>query len=158
MLKSLAEFLKTGRISASSSDYDYSRHDEHELRLAVAVLLVEAATLEENYSEREQNVIGDLLTTRFDISDDERTALLELAQKTQSDAVELHRFTNTIKEKYSPEERVDIVEMLWEVAYADGVLHDYEAHLLRKVAGLIHVSDRDRGDARKRVLAKLGLE
>jgi len=50
-----------------------------------------------------------------------------------------------------------MMEMLWEVAYADGRLHEYEASLARQVAGLIHVSDRDNGAARKRVLARLGL-
>ena len=45
--------------------------------------------------------------------------------------------------------------MLWEVAYADGVLHDYEANLLRRVGGLIYVNDRERGDARRRVLARI---
>jgi uncharacterized tellurite resistance protein B-like protein len=66
-------------------------------------------------------------------------------------------FTRTIKDGYSPEDRVEIIEMLWEVAYADGVLHDYEANLLRRVGGLIYVSDQDRGDARKRVLTRMGL-
>ena len=47
--------------------------------------------------------------------------------------------------------------MLWEVAYADGALHDYEASLLRRVAGLLYVSDRDNGEARLRVMAKLGI-
>jgi uncharacterized tellurite resistance protein B-like protein len=50
-----------------------------------------------------------------------------------------------------------VIEMLWEVAYADGRLHDYEASLLRRVTGLLYVSDRDSGEARKRVLARLGL-
>ncbi len=47
--------------------------------------------------------------------------------------------------------------MLWEVAYADGILHDYEANLLRRIGGLIYVSDRERGAARRRVVARLGL-
>jgi len=50
------------------------------------------------------------------------------------------------------------VEMLWEVVYADGVLHDYEANLLRRIGGLIYVSDMDRGNARKRVMTRLGIE
>jgi uncharacterized tellurite resistance protein B-like protein len=48
--------------------------------------------------------------------------------------------------------------MMWEVAYADGALHDYEASLLRRVTGLLYVSDRESGEARKRVLARLGLQ
>ena len=50
-----------------------------------------------------------------------------------------------------------MIEMLWEVAYADGVLSKYEANLVRRIAGLIYVSDRDSGIARKRVMARLGI-
>ena len=53
------------------------------------------------------------------------------------------------------EERIELIEMIWEVVYADGELHDYEANLLRRLGGLLYVSDRERGDARKRVLARL---
>ena len=66
-------------------------------------------------------------------------------------------FTRVIKDRYSPEERVELVEMAWEVVYADGELHDYEANLLRRLGGLLYVSDKERGDARKRVLARLQL-
>ena len=57
-----------------------------------------------------------------------------------------------------PEERVGILELLWEVVYADGQLHDYEASLLRRVAGLLYVSDRESGEARLRVMGRLGTE
>ena len=50
-----------------------------------------------------------------------------------------------------------ILELLWEVGYADGQLHDYEASLLRRVAGLLYVSDRESGEARLRVMARLGI-
>jgi uncharacterized tellurite resistance protein B-like protein len=53
---------------------------------------------------------------------------------------------------------VELIEMLWEVAYADGVLDEYEDSLLRRVGGLIYVPDRERGEARRRVLKRLGLD
>ncbi len=62
-----------------------------------------------------------------------------------------------INESFAPAERVTVIEMLWEVAYADGILHDYEANLVRRVGGLLFVPDHDTGEARKRVLARLGL-
>jgi len=55
----------------------------------------------------------------------------------------------------SHEDRGHILEMMWEVAYADGVLEPHEDMLLRRIAGLIHVSDRERGEARQKALAKL---
>ena len=61
-----------------------------------------------------------------------------------------------IKDRFPHEERLELMEMLWEVAYADGVLHDFEASLMRRISGLIYVSDRDSGAARKRALARLG--
>ena len=71
---------------------------------------------------------------------------------------EWHGFTRAIKDGFSHAERVQLIEMMWEVAYADGALHDYEASLLRRVTGLLYVSDRESGEARKRVLARLGLQ
>lgn len=59
-----------------------------------------------------------------------------------------------IKDRFDEKERIRLVEMLWEVVYADGQAHDYEANLLRRIAGLIYVADRDSGAARKRVLAR----
>ena len=66
-------------------------------------------------------------------------------------------FTRVIKDRFSEDERVRMIEMLWTGAYADRRLHDYEASLVRRVAGLIYVADRDSGAARKRVLRRLGL-
>ena len=158
MLKSISNFLKTGRLVGDGADSGEAGHDPEDLQLAVAVLLIEAAVLEENYSAAERDLIEDLLAKRFDLADEQRSSLMELATQTQSDSVELHRFTNVVKDNYGLQERAEIIEMLWEVVYADGVVHDYEAYLLRKIAGLIHVSDRTRGDLQKRVRARLGLD
>ncbi len=125
--------------------------------LAAAVLMVEAARLDQTFDERERATVLDLVERHFGASEDEALALVAVAESTQDEANELVRFTRVIKETFSASERVELIEMLWEVAYADGVLHDYEANLLRRVAGLIYVSDRDRGAARKRVLERLGM-
>ena len=71
--------------------------------------------------------------------------------------LDLHRWAQAIKRAYSEEERVGVIEKMWEVVYADGVLDDYEANLLRRVAGLIYVPDRESGQARQRVIARLGI-
>jgi uncharacterized tellurite resistance protein B-like protein len=67
--------------------------------------------------------------------------------------VELSRFIRRIRDGFDHDERVEMVEMLWRVVYADGVVHDHEANLLRRVAGLLYVSDRESGEARKRAIA-----
>jgi uncharacterized tellurite resistance protein B-like protein len=70
------------------------------------------------------------------------------------DSAQYFPFTHMITTRLSTEQRVGIIEMLWEVAYADGVLDPQEDMLLRQIAGLIHVPDRDRGLARQRALEK----
>ena len=138
-----------------SSDPEADQHSHDELQLAAATLLVEAATLDGHYGETEQAAIDKLLREKFALKDEEARSLHDLAVTEQSEANQLLGFTRAIKDRYSLEERIELIEMIWEVVYADGELHDYEANLLRRLGGLLYVSDRERGDARKRVLARL---
>jgi len=121
--------------------------------IAAAALLVEAACMDGNIGRREKETIADLLTQRFHLSNEEAEDLFARALVAQEDATHLMRFTRTIKEDYSEQERIGLIEMMWQVAFADGILHDYEDNLIRRVAGLIYVSDFERGAAKKRVLA-----
>ena len=125
--------------------------------LAAAVLMVEAARLDGEFDVSERQSIRSLVIGHFGLDEEEANALIAEAEIIHDDSNHLVRFTRTIKDSYPPEERIAIIEMLWEVAYADGVLHDYEANLLRRIGGLIYVSDRDRGAARKRVTERLGI-
>ena len=145
--------LFTARTPSDEGEAGQHTHDE--LQLAAAALLVEAAAMDGHYGEAEQAAIYRLLRRKFGLNDTEADSLQELALAEQSEANQLLGFTRVIKDRYSEEERVELIEMAWEVAYADGELHDYEANLLRRLGGLLYVSDRERGEARKRVLARL---
>ena len=123
-----------------------------DLRLSVAVLLVEAARQDDRFEPRERAVIAQLLTRKFGLAAGECEALVAAAEARAGEMVQLHGHTSEIFAAMTPEERVDLIEMLWEVAYADGVLDPEEDLLIRRVAGLIHVSDRDRVLARQRAL------
>ncbi len=130
--------------------------DDH--RLAAAALLVEAARVDETYGEEEQVRLSDILKHRFEMNDEEVETLKAIAEEKQEASVNLHGFTKLVKDNWTGDERIGLIELLWEIAYADGKIHSYEDHLIRRVAGLIYVSDRDRGDARKRVAERLGLD
>ena len=149
--RSKALFANKGHSSSPEAEH----HSYDELQLAAAALLVEAATLDGHYGETEQAAIDKLLREKFALKDEEARSLHDLAVAEQSEANQLLGFTRAIKDRYSLEERIELIEMIWEVVYADGELHDYEANLLRRLGGLLYVSDRERGDARKRVLARL---
>jgi len=98
------------------------------------------------------------LVDRFGLSADDAGHLIDAAVAQHRDANRVYAATRQIRDVFSDAERIDMMEMLWEVVYADGVLHDYEANLVRRVAGLLYVADRDSGMARKRVLERMGLD
>jgi uncharacterized tellurite resistance protein B-like protein len=129
------------------------QHTVDELHLAAAVLLVETARMDHTIGDDEREVIVDLVQARFELTDEEVASVVELADQVAHDAVELSRFTRRIRDGFDHDERIEMVEMLWRVVYADGVVHDHEANLLRRVAGLLYVSDRESGEARKRAVA-----
>ena len=130
---------------------------DEELHLAAAALLVESACLDGHFDGDERSSIERLLKERFELEEDEVSLLVADAEEAVAESGELYGFTKVIKDRYSSEERVEMIEMLWEVAFADGRLDHFEDNLIRRVGGLIFVSDRDRGDARKRVMARLGI-
>ncbi len=131
------------------------RHDD--LQVAAAALLVEAARMDDTLDPDEWGVIRGLLATRFKLNEAETLSLMETAETKVSNAVELYSFARVVKDSFDVEQRVELMEMLWTVVYADGTLHDHEASLMRRVSGLIYVSDRDSGAARKRARQKLNI-
>jgi len=155
MLRRLQALL--GEVEGEPTGGGGRRHEHQELQLAVAVLLVEAARMDGTFDADERRTIRGLISGRLELGETDAEALIEAAEEKARHAGELWSFARVVKDSYDYEERVEIIEMLWEVVWADGVLHDHEAALLRRVAGLIYVSDRDSGMARKRVLDRLGL-
>jgi len=133
------------------------RRSRDDVQLAAATLLVEAARMDNTIGTGERARILDLLEQRFSLSSKDADELLAAAETETEGPAQWHRFTSTLKDRFSEEERIQMIEMLWEVVYADGELHDLEASLLRRVGGLLYVSDRDRGAARMRVIKRLGI-
>lgn len=126
-------------------------------QLAAAALMVEAARLDGRFGSEERRLIGRLLEQRFALPHDIAAELVADAEEASRESADWHGFTREIKDALDHAGRLAVIEMLWEVVYADGELHDYEASLLRRVVGLLHVSDRESGEARLRVLARHGL-
>jgi uncharacterized tellurite resistance protein B-like protein len=127
-----------------------------DLRLSVAVLLVEAARQDDKFDAKERAAIEKILTAKFNLTPAECTHLVAAGEARAAYIVQLHGHTSEIVERMTPEQRIGLIEMLWEVAYADGVLDPEEDHLVRRIAGLIYVTDRDRVLARQRVRARMG--
>lgn len=129
-------------------------HGRDELQLAAVALLVEAAYMDENFDDAERDAISGVISAHFSLTTEETEALIGEAEQAQSEASDLHKFTNTINKRYDEAERIKLMEMLWEVVYADHALDHYEANLIRRLGALLHVEDRARSEARQRVLAR----
>ncbi len=110
--------------------------------------------MDESFDAGERATIERLLAKRFDLTPDSVHKLVEAAEERVGNSTQYFPFTREITKSLSTEQRVGIIEMLWEVAYSDGILDPQEDMLLRQIAGLIHVPDRDRGMARKRAMEK----
>ncbi|MEK9660622.1 MAG: TerB family tellurite resistance protein [Alphaproteobacteria bacterium] len=132
------------------------RRPVDQLQLAAACLLVEAAHQDAEFDVRERETVARLVRDRFGLDSGEAETLLAAADNAVADAVDFYGYTRRLKDAFDHDERVGMIEMLWQVVYADGTLHDHEASLLRRVAALLYVSDRESGEARKRVLQKGG--
>lgn len=122
---------------------------------ALAVLLIEVARMDDRVESRERGIIERVLARRFGLQRDEAARLIRAAEHGAIRATDLYAFTQVVVRNFNEEERVRVIEMLWEVAYSDGALTGDEDMLIRRVAGLIYVSDRERGEARQRALTRL---
>ncbi len=114
------------------------------LELATAALLVELARSDFSESAAERDAIRHLLQKRFGLGAEALDALLADAGQRADDAVSLHEFTHRLNQELPQSEKLAIVEMLWRVSYADGRIDKHEEQLIQRIAGLLHISDRDR--------------
>lgn len=121
---------------------------------SAAALMVLAAELDGEFGQQERETVLGILGSRFDLPPADAERLIAEAGAVVSASTDLFSLTSDITADVAFEDRAGIVELLWDVAYADGTLHDYEANLVRRVAGLLHVSDFESGAARRRVLER----
>ena len=129
---------------------------EEELRLASGALLITAGTIDGNFDADEKRKVKALLQSRFELEPKEVRQLFDDASARERDAVDLYRFTSVLCRELDQDGRKRIVEMLWEVVMADGVVDEFESNLVWRVAELIGVSTRDRVELRKMVEARVG--
>jgi len=141
------------RLFAEDGGPAAGKHSVDDLHLAAATLLVEAARMDDEFDDSERQAIVAIVQNRFALSDEAVAEVVAAADHAAEHAVELSRFASRLRDGFDHDERAEMIEMLWQVVYADGKVDDHEANLLRRIAGLLYVSDKESGEARKRVLA-----
>ena len=112
--------------------------------ILVTALLIHAAKIDENYTEIEKKIIKKAIIYLNEIGPDEAEKILEFAEKKEKESNQIVEFTREIK-KYSMEFRLKIIEIIWEIVYSDGTNDNYESNLIRRICGLLYISDKDNG-------------
>lgn len=139
------------------SSVQQTRRTENE-KLAAAVLMVEVAAHDGKISRIERERILYLLENKLGLSPAEALELFVEAIAAQNDSHHLLDFTRKIKDHFDEAGREAILELMWEVVFADGKEDSFESNLLRRVTGLLYVSDKRSGQIRKKVKARLALK
>ena len=116
----------------------------------ITALLVHVAKVDENYSEKEKNIIKNFIIS-FSYNDKDSEIILQEAEKLESDSIQLFNFTSTIK-KESLEVKTEVIEHLWKIIISDQSVDQYESSLMRRVCGLIYFPDKLAGDIKLKFL------
>ena len=117
-------------------------------------LMIEAAYTDGQVDESELNKIKLTLVNVFSEDPKEVNLAVEEAEKNKNNSKSLHHYTSFINKNYDDEKKLLLIETLWEIVISDGEIHDYESNLIRRLAGLLYISDVNSGNARKRALDK----
>ncbi len=118
-------------------------------------LMIEAANSDGNIEDKEINKIKDTLNNLFKENPKDVKITIDKAIQNKNNSKSLFYYTSKINKNYSEEEKISLLEILWEIVLADGQVHDYESSLIRRLSGLLYISDVNSGNARKRALNKI---
>ena len=118
--------------------------------ILVIALLIHAAKIDENYTGIEKKIIIKAICQLYNTSFDEAEKLLKLAEKKEEESNQIVEFTREIK-KYPMEFRLKIIEIIWKIVYSDDTSDNYESNLIRRICGLLYISDKDNGIIKTKV-------
>ena len=128
---------------------------DENLRLAATALMFRALMVDGNADAAELAMIRRIVEDEFGLSSDEVDQLLNDAKASADDAADLYGWVRLINSNYSHDEKCFLMEKLWQVVLADGVIENHEAALMRRVSGLIFITDKDSAEARQRAVGDI---
>jgi uncharacterized tellurite resistance protein B-like protein len=151
MLDGLRQFIADVVSPAAQADRTF---DDTGYRLAATALLIHVVSLDGEPSEIEKRKLHSLIESRFGLDPGTADKLIASATLVEGEAVDLYHFTSVIVRSVNEEGRLRIVEMMWELVYADGQVSEFEDNVVWRTADLLGVSSRDRIDLKHRVAGK----
>lgn len=149
MLDLLKEFL--GEVGSGSKAAD--RFDDSDYRLAAAALLIHISMVDGEISPRERERLQIVLQREFDLDDDATAELIAAATAADREAVDLYSFTSLLNRSLDEDGRRRVVEMMWQIVFADGRMNEFEDNIVWRASDLLGISARDRVELRRSVSA-----
>ena len=146
MLDGLRQFIS----DIVAPDTDQRVFDESDYRLAATALLIHIVSLDGQPTAVEKRKLHSLIETSFKLDPGTADQLIASATRAESDAVDLYRFTSVIMREVDEAGRKRIVEMMWEMVFADGKVSEFEDNVVWRAADLLGISSRDRIDLKHR--------
>ncbi len=130
---------------------------EHSLQLATAALLIEMMRADASISDEERRTVTHTIQSKFNLTQKETEMLLRIAEEKIREATGYFEFTSLINKGFTYDQKIRVIEHLWEVAFSDASLDKYEEHMVRKIADLIYVKHHDFIEAKLKIKKKLSL-
>ena len=124
--------------------------DSHASEVLIVALLIHAAKIDENYTDKEKQIIKKAIINLKQIKPDKAEEIIKKGEEKERDSNQIVEFTKEIK-KNSMEFRLKIIEILWKIVYSDNLNDSYESNLIRRICGLLYVSDKDNGMVKLKV-------
>ena len=137
MLKKLKQFF------ADELAIENEANPDQKLREACAALLIEVSLADQKQTDDELFKIRQLLEQEFKLSSETLNDLMSYAKESGNNQTSVHPFTSMVNDNYTYEQKVNLIELMWEVAHADGDLDKYEDHVIRNMSDLLYVSHSD---------------
>jgi uncharacterized tellurite resistance protein B-like protein len=144
--------LKSMLAGTSGVENRDSLEEERRIQIATAVILLEVAHADEDFSKSEHARILDILKTQFSLDEESVHELMQVSDKQLRKSIDLWHFTEIINKNYSAEEKYQIIEKVWQVIYADGRLDKYEDYIVHKLARVLHITHERMIEAKMKFL------
>jgi uncharacterized tellurite resistance protein B-like protein len=141
----------------TAGDKHPSRFNDDDYRLAASALLVHAAAIDGEVSDLERAKLHAVIKRRFDLDEETTEEMMVEATAAEHEAIDLYHFTSLLNRSLDHEGRRRIVEMMWEIVYADGHVTEFEDNLLWRAADLLGISSRERIELRRQVAGDAAL-
>ncbi|MFC7052332.1 TerB family tellurite resistance protein [Hansschlegelia quercus] len=137
---------------AGVGEADHFAVDDY--RVAAAALLVSIVNIDGVVEESERAALHDVLKTRFGLDERQTAELIEAGRNREAEAVDIYAYTSVLKRSLDAAGRAEMVEMMWEIVFADGAAHELEDNVVWRAAELLGVSTRERVDLKRRIAAR----